>query len=196
MMKKFTYLVIAALFMLTLQLQAASVKFPSTEQPGTAQSTSGANSWTLYNNLLSVEYILTNGDLYFNGCEELQLAPGSEPFKVTLGNGSVVKASDMTMTSSPVISNLTAKPNSDKASDRYNGKVLTVKYSYSTLNFVWRAVLRDGSHYIRTELDITATSNTSMKDITPMLYNLTADADVVDVKASGMIEVGHQIDFL
>ena len=177
----------ATLFLLICCLQfsyAASVKFPSLDQPGNAQATSVANSWTLYNNLISVEYVLTNGDLFFNGCEELQLAPGSEPFKITLGNGTVVKASDMAMTLSPVISNLTANPNSDKAAERYNGKVLTVKYSYSTLNFVWRAVLRDGSHYIRTELDITATSNTSMKDITPMLYNLTADADVVDVKGT------------
>ncbi|MBR5533030.1 MAG: T9SS type A sorting domain-containing protein [Bacteroidales bacterium] len=184
-MKKFRCFATLLLLICCLQFSyAASVKFPSLDQPGTAQATSVANSWTLYNNLISVEYVLTNGDLFFNGCEELQLAPGSEPFKITLGNGTVVKASDMAMTLSPVISNLTANPNSDKASERYNGKVLTVKYSYSTLNFVWRAVLRDGSHYIRTELDITATSNTSMKDITPMLYNLTADADVVDVKGT------------
>ena len=183
-MKRLYFLIVAVLLLFSIQIQAGSVKFPSLDQPGTAQATSATNSWTLYNNLLSVEYVLTNGDLFFNGCEELQLAPGSEPFKITLGNGTVVKASDMTMTSSPVISNLTANPDSDKASDRYNGKVLTVKYSYSTLKFVWRAVLRDGSHYIRTELDITATSNTSMKDITPMLYNLTADADVVDVKGT------------
>ncbi len=182
-MKKI-FLIITTLLTLSMQLQAGSVKFPSTEQPSTAQATSSANSWTLYNNLISVEFVITNGDLFFNGCEELQLAPGSEPFKITLGNGTVVKASEMTMTSSPVISNLTAQPDSDKASDRYNGKVLTVKYSYSTLNFVWRAVLRDGSHYIRTELDITATANTSMKDITPMMYNLTADADVVEVKGT------------
>ena len=155
MMKKLYFLIIAVLLLFSMQIQAGSVKFPSLDQPGTAQASSATNSWTLYNNLISVEYVLTNGDLFFNGCEELQLAPGSEPFKITLGNGSVVKASDMTMTSAPVISNLTAKPNSDKASERYNGKVLTVKYSYSTLNFVWRAVLRDGSHYIRTELDIT-----------------------------------------
>ena len=183
-MKKLYFLIISAFMLLSVQIQAGSVKFPSLDQPGTAQISTGANSWTLYNNLLSAEYVLTNGDLFFNGCEELQLAPGSEPFKITLGNGTVVKASDMAMTSSPTIVNLTANPNSDKAVERYNGKVLKVKYSYSTLQIEWRAVLRDGSHYLRTELDITATANTSMKDITPLLYNLTADADVVEVKGT------------
>lgn len=183
-MKKLYFLIISAFMLLSVQIQAGSVKFPSLDQPGTAQISTGANSWTLYNNLLSAEYVLTNGDLFFNGCEELQLAPGSEPFKITLGNGTVVKASDMAMTSSPTIVNLTANPNSDKAVERYNGKVLKVKYSYSTLQIEWRAVLRDGSHYIRTELDITATANTAMKDITPLMYDLTADADVVEVKGT------------
>jgi len=184
-MRKFTHFATLFLMLFVVQItNAGTVKFPSTEQPGQAQATSESTKWTLYNNLLEVEFIMSNGDLFFNGSEALQLAPGSEPFSITLGNGTTVKASEMTMSSQPVISNLVGNSEAIKASERYNGKVLTAKYTYNSLSIEWRAVLRDGSHYIRTEMDITASTNTSMTNIIPLTYNLTADADIVEVKGT------------
>ncbi|MBQ7819409.1 MAG: T9SS type A sorting domain-containing protein [Bacteroidales bacterium] len=184
-MKKFTHFAMIFILMLCVHIaNAASVEFPSIEKPGQAQAVSESTRWVLYNNLLEAEFIMSNGDLYFNGCEALQLDGGSEPFTITLGNGTIVKASEMTMSSQPVISTITGNSSAIKASEKYNGKVLTVKYTYSTLSLEWRAVLRDGSHYLRTELDITASANTAMTNIIPLTYNLTADADVVEVKGT------------
>ena len=132
-MKRIKNLAVILALILGVQFaNAGSVQFPSTEQPGQAQATSESTKWTLYNNLLEVEFIMSNGDLYFNGCEALQLAPGSEPFSITLGNGTIVKASEMTMSSYPTITNLTGNSEAIKASEKYNGKVLTAKYTYNS----------------------------------------------------------------
>lgn len=37
---------------------------------------------------------------------------------------------------------------------------------------MWHAVLRDGSHYLRTTLDVSADEDMAMQSITPMIYNV------------------------
>ena len=40
------------------------------------------------------------------------------------------------------------------------------------LGIEWRAVLRDGSHYLRTEVDVTTTTDIAMYNIVPMAYTV------------------------
>lgn len=148
---------------------AQAVIFPQKKQPGVAKITQKSNSYQLANKVLKAFFINTGGKLYFNGCSELGLQPDTELFKVLLGDGSTVAASKMKLEDVKIVT-LSEDPSAATASLRYAGKALEARFTYGDLSITWRAVLRDGSHYLRTEMDIKAARDLSMKGIVAMNY--------------------------
>lgn len=148
---------------------AQAVIFPQKKQPGVAKITQKSNSYQLANKVLKAFFINTGGKLYFNGCSELGLQPDTELFKVLLGDGSTVVASGMKLEDVKIVA-LGEDPSAATASLRYAGKALEARFTYGDLSITWRAVLRDGSHYLRTEMDIKAARDLSMKGIVAMNY--------------------------
>lgn len=148
---------------------AQAVIFPQKKQPGVAKITQKSNSYQLANKVLKASFINTGGKLYFNGCSELGLQPDTELFKVLLGDGSTVAASKMKLEDVKIVT-LGEDPSAATASLRYAGKALEARFTYGNLSITWRAVLRDGSHYLRTEMDIKAARDLSMKGIVAMNY--------------------------
>ena len=148
---------------------AQAVIFPQKKQPGVAKITQKANSYQLANKVLNASFINTGGKLYFNGCSELGLQPNTELFKVLLGDGKTITASEMKLEDVKMVT-LTENPSAATASLRYAGKALEARFTYEELSIVWRAVLRNGSHYLRTEMDIQAAKDLPMKGIVAMNY--------------------------
>ena len=148
---------------------AQAVIFPQKKQPGVAKIIQKSNSYQLANKVLKASFINTGGKLYFNGCSELGLKPDTELFKVLLGDGSTVAASKMKLEDVKIVT-LGEEPSAATASLRYAGKALEARFTYGDLSITWRAVLRDGSHYLRTEMDIKAARDLSMKGIVAMNY--------------------------
>lgn len=148
---------------------AQAVIFPQKKQPGVAKITQKSNSYQLANKVLKASFINTGGKLYFNGCSELGLQPDTELFKVLLGNGKTITASEMKLEDVKMVT-LAENPSAATASLRYAGKALEARFTYKELSIVWRAVLRNGSHYLRTEMDIQATKDLPMKGIVAMNY--------------------------
>ena len=148
---------------------AQAVIFPQKKQPGVAKITQKSNSYQLANKVLKASFINTGGKLYFNGCSELGLQPDTELFKVLLGDGSTVAASGMKLEDVKIVT-LGEDSSAATASLRYAGKALEARFTYGDLSITWRAVLRDGSHYLRTEMDIKAARDLSMKGIVAMNY--------------------------
>ena len=148
---------------------AQAVIFPQKKQPGVAKITQKSNSYQLANKVLKASFINTGGKLYFNGCSELGLQPDTELFKILLGDGSTVAASKMKLEDVKIVT-LGEDPSAATASLRYAGKALEARFTYGDLSITWRAVLRDGSHYLRTEMDIKAARDLSMKGIVAMNY--------------------------
>lgn len=148
---------------------AQAVIFPQKKQPGVAQITQKSNSYQLVNKVLKASFINTGGKLYFNGCPELGLQPHTELFKVLLGDGSTVATTEMKLEDVKMVA-LTENPSAATASLRYAGKALEARFTYEELSIVWRAVLRNGSHYLRTEMDIQAAKDLPMKGIVAMNY--------------------------
>lgn len=148
---------------------AQAVIFPQKKQPGVAKITQKSNSYQLANKVLKASFINTGGKLYFNGCSELGLQPSTELFKVLLGDGKIVTASEMKLEDVKMVT-LTENPSAATASLRYAGKALEASFTYEELSIVWRAVLRNGSHYLRTEMDIQAAKDLPMKGIVAMNY--------------------------
>ena len=148
---------------------AQAVIFPQKKQPGVAKITQKSNNYQLANKVLKASFVNTGGKLYFNGCPELGLQPDTELFKVLLGDGSTVAASGMKLEDVKIVT-LGEDPSAATASLRYAGKALEARFTYGDLSITWRAVLRDGSHYLRTEMDIKAARDLSMKGIVAMNY--------------------------
>lgn len=148
---------------------AQAVIFPQKKQPGVAKITQKSNSYQLANKVLKASFINTGGKLYFNGCSELGLQPSTELFKVLLGDGKTITASEMKL-EDVKMATLAENPSAATASLRYAGKALEARFTYEELSIVWRAVLRNGSHYLRTEMDIQAANDLPMKGIVAMNY--------------------------
>ena len=148
---------------------AQAVIFPQKKQPGVAKITQKSNSYQLSNKVLKASFINTGSKLYFNGCSELGLQPDTELFKVLLGDGKTITASEMKLEDVKMVT-LAENPSAATASLRYAGKALEARFTYEELSIVWRAVLRNGSHYLRTEMDIQAAKDLPMKGIVAMNY--------------------------
>ena len=155
---------------------AQAVIFPQEQQPGTAKVETVDGEYTIGNDLFTAKFVLADGKLTFGGCDELGLIAGSEIFKVVLGDGTEVPASAFTLVDGVATERLTGKSNEVKASRRYHGQQIkaTFKHEDSGLEIEWRAVLRDGSHYLRTEMDIlnSGSEGIAMNSIYPMLYTV------------------------
>lgn len=150
---------------------AQSVIFPQEQQPGAAAAYEEAGVYTLKNDLFTANFVKEGTSMVFGGCEELGLMAGTELFKIQLADGTVLGASEMTL-GDVLVTTLAGDAAAVKGSSRFNGYEIEADFTAGDLSLVWRAVLRDGSHYLRTELDITAGKDVAMYAITPMIYTV------------------------
>ena len=151
-------------------MTAQSVIFPQEKQAGNASLVAERGVYTLQNDLLKAHFVAKNNHLFFNGCEQLGLLPGSELFSILLADGREVPASSMNLKSVEE-QNLTPAEGAAKGSLKLNGKAIEAHFTFEDLSIVWRAVLRDGSHYLRTEMDINANKDVAMRGIIAMKYS-------------------------
>ena len=147
---------------------------------GAAYLTQTGNLYALGNNVLEAGFMKVGNALYFAGCKAMNLEAGTEPFTVGFGAGETVPASAMTLVSVEM-QDLTGSATAVGGAEHFDGKALVANYTYNykgaDIQIVWRAVLRDGSHYLRTEMELKG-SDVDMYDVIPMIYN-------VDTKAAG-----------
>ena len=148
-----------------------SVIFPQQQQAGTATSSVVGETYMLSNNLLSASFVLNDGKLTFGGCEAMGLKPSDDLFSVRLSNGTDAASSAMTLNGVEA-EDLPADASAAKGSLKLPGKSIKATYTYKNLRLTWRAVLRDGSHYLRTELELTAVRDVAMNAIIPMHYTV------------------------
>ena len=154
------------------QVHAQAVIFPQEQQPGSASLNEVNGTYTLRNDLFSVSFVKAEGKLTFGGCDAMNLLAGDDLFKIKLQNNDEVGSSAMTL-GTVTTETLTGNAFTVRGVERFNGQQLVANYTYEGLQIVWRAVLRDGSHYLRTELEITANGqDVAMETITPMLYTV------------------------
>lgn len=151
------------------------------DKVGDASAWQENNVYTLGNNVLQASFLNTEKAIYFLGSKAMNLVAGTEPFYVNFGSGVSVAASQMTLGKVELV-DLTAEPNAIRGAKHYAGKALQANYTYSyngqQISIVWRAVLRSGSHYLRTEMELTGVDDVDMFSIIPMSYK-------VDTKAAG-----------
>ena len=159
-----------------------AVLFPAQQEAvGAAQLVEEDGVYTLSNKVLAASFMRLGDAIYFAGSEAMDLVAGTEIFTVAFGSGDNVAASAMTL-KSVEMKDLEAKEGAIGGAEHFAGKALVANYEYtykeSTVAIVWRAVLRDGSHYLRTEMELKGVDDVDMFNVIPMIYN-------VDTKAAG-----------
>ena len=149
------------------------------ENVGIAKISEENGVYTLYNDVLAASFMKVGNAIYFAGSDAMNLVAGTEPFTVAFGSGDNVAASAMTLKEVKV-ENLTANAKAIGGAEHYNGVQLVANYEYTykdaKIEIVWRAILRDGSHYLRTEMDLTGIDDVDMYNIIPMIYNVDTEA--------------------
>ncbi len=159
-----------------------AVVYPAQQEAvGAARNDEKDGVYTLSNNVLVASYMRLGDAIYFAGSDAMDLVAGTELFTVAFGSGDNVPASVMTLKSLEFV-DLTANDKAIGGAEHYAGKALVANYEYTyketTVAIVWRAVLRDGSHYLRTEMELKGVDDVDMYNIIPMIYN-------VDTKKAG-----------
>ncbi|MGN0258107.1 MAG: hypothetical protein ACI4CA_07045 [Bacteroides sp.] len=150
-------------------VHAQAVIFPQVKQAGAAKAKAKNGNYILSNNLLTATFVEADGKLLFGGAPELGLLPNTELFKVQLADGKETPASAMKLKEVRTLK-LKGDASAIKASRRVNGVALEALFEFGELDICWRAVLRNGSHYLRTEMELTARHDVAMHSIYPMLY--------------------------
>ena len=152
-----------------MSANAQRVVFPQTKQAGTATLDASANKYVLGNNLLHVSYSVKNGMLRFDGCPEMDLLPSDVLFRVRLADCTEFTSSDMKL-ENVTTETYAADTQAAKGSERFAGKGVKAVFTRGGMRIEWRAVLRDGSHYLRTEMSIMSDKDVAMDHIKPMDY--------------------------
>lgn len=160
---------------------AQAVIFPQQQQAGTASSAAVEGGCTLSNDLLSATFLLDESNhLSFGGCPQLGLKPGTDLFTIEYQNGTVLNSGSIQWESVEKGVDTSIDPNAVRASLKMPGKMIEAKATLDNgLKLVWRAVLRNGSHYLRTEMELTNPEGGAavpMHALTPMIF--TADKNV------------------
>jgi hypothetical protein len=87
-----------------------------------------------------------------------EIALPRDPFLLILKDGTSLRASEMMLTDGPRVEALPADPGASRAAQHFGGRAILVRLQdpAGKISVAWRAILRDGSNYVRDEIAISA----------------------------------------
>jgi hypothetical protein len=129
---------------------------------GAAKAKVQGSVLSLSNQMLEAQWSVREGKL--EGVKVVVRGTGAEmilphdPFLLILKDQSLLRASNMKMIEGPRVQALLADPGAPRAAEHFGGQAILVRLRDSARRiFVdWRAILRDGSNYVRQEIMISA----------------------------------------
>lgn len=175
-MKQFT----AILFLLVLCLihaAEAEVKFPW-KNPGKAQIECSETSATLSNRMFQASFRKAGKGVVFDGLKTTdgkQVAgSGTNLFTIHLENGTTYTSKELSCGAFEEIK-LKADKKHPQLACRIPGVAVSCTFTTpdKALKIKWQAVLRNDSHYLRQEFEISAAKDTKFTKLTPLQYNIT-----------------------
>lgn len=177
--------------MAALCVQASAVEYPGVA-PGKAdvKVESASNTYTIGNELVSATFSQQGQGVVFGGfctADGVQLLEGGKPvFSIKLGDGREMDSTNMQATSLAV-EPLQPEPGTLTVSKQQAGKAISAVFTAPNAQFSvqWRAVLRDGSHYIRQEVTLNAGKEpVPFASITPLSVKPTAAGGIPSISGN------------
>jgi len=144
---------------------------------------------SLKNDAIAAHWEILPAGLRFLRAEEPRSGKtivGPQPtFTLRLADASQIASSAMSLLGTPRTEELAADPNAARFSDRLAGRAVTASLqdAQGRVRVLWRAVLRDGSHYIRQEVTLEALG----KDL-PIAKVVLLDFDVRGAEVAGSVK--------
>jgi hypothetical protein len=181
--------ILVVLLLASCTLAELQLDFPGPE-PGPAQGRISRSELILENKLLACTWGINEGQLKPKSVMDklsattLQLRQ-AECFQLILDDGRKVKASDMKIVAKPELINLKPKSKSFRLAEQSGGKQITVTLisSDNNIKVEWRAILRDGSNYVRQQVAFSAKNKAiSVKEI------ILLDLDVPQARVIGIVD--------
>jgi hypothetical protein len=174
----------------------AEVEFPG-PQVGIAQYSFDEGRLALENDVLSCQWDITEGRLKLDRLVDKLAgttidAGEGKCFQLVLGDGRVLKSSDMRIFGMFQTKNIVPDMKSCRLGERFIGKEILITFGLpdENLEVRWRAILRDGSNYVRQEITITAKNKPiDIKEI--VLWDLKAKAEVEGIVDGSPVVVGN-----
>jgi hypothetical protein len=129
----------------------------------------------LQNSAISAEWQLQPGGLKWIQIRDKRngssLHVPSPVFKLVFTDGTTADSSSLSIVAAPRVEKLQAIPNASRYSERIHGHQIVADFRDSNGKFEvqWRAILREGSHYVRQELTLKANSaDLRLREIIPI----------------------------
>ena len=147
----------------TCMAVSAQPEFPG-PPPGDAQGKVSETELILENEVLACAWGISQGRLRpknvtdkKSGIKTIPYSVDAECFQLILENGRIVKASDLKIVGKPELSDLQPNRKSCRLVERFGGRQINVMLASAdgNLSVEWRAILRDGSNYVRQSVGVT-----------------------------------------
>jgi len=157
-------IVLALLFFATPAVAEAGLEFPG-PAPGNAQCRVTKTELTLENEVIACTWDISQGRLKLknvtdkkSGMRSIPYSLETECLQLILQDGRILKASELNIVGEPELTNLQPNRESCRLAERFGGKQIRVMLASAghNLNVEWRAILRDGSNYVRQQMLLTA----------------------------------------
>ncbi len=151
-----------AALLLTASSAAGQSPVPYGAYAGEAQAEIRGAVLSLSNQTMKAQWSVAEGKLI--GLKLAIRGTGAEvflphdPFSYSFEDGTSVRASDMTITDGPRIEALPSSSGASRAAEHFTGQAIRLRLEdpKKRISVVWRAVLRDGSNYVREEITLSA----------------------------------------
>lgn len=148
-----------------------------------------AGNVSLGNSTIAAEWEVSPTGLRFLHVRDLRsgrrIAGPKPAFSVKFADGTQIVSSAMKLVSAPKIESLIANHRASCLSDRLQGRAVTSAFEDAQrgLRAAWRAILRDGSNYIRQEVEFS-----SLKDDLPISQVTMLDLNVDGAQVIGSVK--------
>jgi hypothetical protein len=185
-------LILIAITLTAVSSQSAQAPAPgvvSAIAAGKATAAIKAESLILENRAIAAVWRLTGGSFHPGATTDKldgkDMAAAVDAFSILLSDKRAIAASSLKIAGKPRIEDLRAEPHAPRLSDRLPGKQLVVEFSdpERALDVTWRGILRDGSHYLRQEITLKATT----QDL-PITEITLIDVALPDAKVIGTVQ--------
>jgi len=175
------YAVVLVSLLLIGRMQAElPLEFPG-PAPGDAKGRMSRNELALENNVLACTWAVIEERLKLITMTDklsattLQLEKPA-CFQLVLGGGKTARCSELKIVGNPELKSLERKPKACRLAEQFGGKQITVTFisSDSSLKVEWRAILHDGSNYMRQEVRIATEKETiEIKEIVMLEFPIS-----------------------
>lgn len=161
--------------------------------PGKAQASIHGDTLTLSNRVLRSSWRVKNGIVpqpFENLIENKRLVAPADSFVIIYRDGRVESSEALRVTTPPRIEESKTDARASRLSERVPGKSLTVELEDQDgkLKVQWRAILRDGSNYLRQEITLRATAGDApISEIRLIDWSVPAAQVVGNVKGSPIV---------